>query len=326
MHKIFYFHLPKFSKITENEFSWSYFIPKCFTNLSQTKWKFWMHRIHNVFEIYEHTPSSFRTKVRDFGFFSCSNRSFKHSIEFGAICHRFCNQRDAATCLQRSWIHYYRSINTQHIFSVSYKHFPPEIFNIISKLRSQRSIIPSTSQSAINLASWENKPTSFTKRSRVAASFERGVRLPIDDVEALIVSGHVPQSSASAGHQNHVVGGAVAAAAMQFAEGGYTTVIDGCIFPEVLPEFGQACRLHGVELHYAVLRAGFEVCLERAARRNEGSGFVTDPAELRLQWDRFTRLGDYDAHVLDASDAPAAVADRLLASFASGRLRVPAGG
>jgi hypothetical protein len=161
--------------------------------------------------------------------------------------------------------------------------------------------------------------------SAVAASFERGVRLPIDDVEALIVAGRVGQSSPSAGHQNHVVGGAVAAAAMQFAMGGYTTVVDGCIFPEVLPELGRACQSHGVELHYAVLRAGFEVCLERAARRNEGSGFVTDPSELRRQWDRFTRLGDFGAHVADASDEPGLVAERLLASFARGRLRVPVG-
>jgi hypothetical protein len=144
-------------------------------------------------------------------------------------------------------------------------------------------------------------------------------------VEALIARGRVAQSSPSAGHQNHVVGGAVTAAAMQFAMGGYTTVIDGCIFPEVLPELGRACELHGVELHYAVLRAGFEVCLERVTGRDEGSGFVTDPSELRLQWDRFTRLGDFAAHVVDASDESGPVAERLLASFADGRLRVPVG-
>ena len=164
-----------------------------------------------------------------------------------------------------------------------------------------------------------------TVSSAVAASFERGVRLPIDDVEALIVAGRVGQSSSSAGHQNHVVGGAAFAAAMQFAMGGYTTVIDGYLFPEVLPELARACAAHGVRLHYAVLRAGFEVCLERATRRNEGSGFVTDPAELRLQWDRFERLGDDEAHVVEASRAAGLVTETLLASFASGRLLVRAG-
>jgi hypothetical protein len=77
---------------------------------------------------------------------------------------------------------------------------------------------------------------------RVSTSFEMGVRLRIDDVERLIVAGRVQQSSPGAGHQNHVIGSAVAAAAMQFAAGRYTTVIDGVSFPDVLPGLGRACH------------------------------------------------------------------------------------
>jgi predicted ABC-type ATPase len=156
----------------------------------------------------------------------------------------------------------------------------------------------------------------------VSTSFERGARVCMDDVERLIVAGRVEQSSPGAGHQNHVVGGAVVAAAMQFAVGGYTTVIDGVIFPDVLPELVPACASHGVELHYAVLRAEFEVCLERVMQRNEEFGFETDVPALRLLYDRFSRLGDYEAHLVDASDSPDAVASAALRSYQRGLLRV----
>jgi hypothetical protein len=125
---------------------------------------------------------------------------------------------------------------------------------------------------------------------RVSASFGLGARVRIDDVERLIVTGRVEQSSPRAGHQNHVVGGAVFAAAMQFALGGYTTVIDGVVFPDVLAAVSSACVSHGVALHYAVLRAEFDVCLERVTRRNAECGFQADVAALRLLWERFTRV------------------------------------
>ncbi len=158
--------------------------------------------------------------------------------------------------------------------------------------------------------------------NRVSASFDLGVRVPIDDVERLIVAGRVAQSAPSAGHQNHVVGGAVFAAAMQFALGGYTTLIDGVIFPDVLPALVSACESHGVELHYAVLRAEFEVCLVRARQRNAECGFETDVGALRALWERFAEVGDFEEHVVDASNAAEVVATAVLASYEGGRLRV----
>ena len=161
-----------------------------------------------------------------------------------------------------------------------------------------------------------------TVSSRVSASFDLGVRVSIDDVERLIVAGRVEQASPGADHQNHVVGGAVFAAATQFAVGGYSTVIDGVIFPDVLPGLALACAPRGIELHYVVLRAEFDVCLDRVARRNVECGFETDAAALRQLWERFAGLGEFEAHVVDASDPPAAVAAAVLASYRRGRLRV----
>lgn len=162
-----------------------------------------------------------------------------------------------------------------------------------------------------------------TISARVSASFEMGVRLPIDDMEALIIAGRVQQSSPEAGHQNHVLGGAVAAAAIQFAVGDYTTVIDGVLFPHVLAGLGRACHSWGVELHYAVLRTEFGICLERVRRRNQERGIATDVPALKRLYDRFTDMGDYETNVVDASDPPEPVAARLLTSYVAGQLLVP---
>lgn len=157
---------------------------------------------------------------------------------------------------------------------------------------------------------------------RVGGSFKMGVRLPIDDMEALIVAGRVQQSSPKAGHQNHVLGGAVAAAAMQFAVGDYTTVIDGVLFPHVLAELARACHSHGVELHYAVLRAPFSICVDRAERRNQDRSIPSDIPALKQLHERFADVGDYEENVVHASDPPEPVAARLLARYAEGQLRV----
>jgi hypothetical protein len=142
----------------------------------------------------------------------------------------------------------------------------------------------------------------------VGASFEMGVLLPIDDMEALIIAGRVQQPSPRAGHQNHVLGGAVASAAMQFAIGDYTTVIDGFLFPDVLTGLARACHSHGVELHYAVLRTHLSICVDRAKRRNQERSIPTDVPALKQLHERFADLGDYEENVVDASDPPERVA------------------
>jgi hypothetical protein len=153
----------------------------------------------------------------------------------------------------------------------------------------------------------------------VSRSFELGVHLPIDDVERFIVAGWVDQASPEVGRQNHAVGSAGVSAAMQFAVGGYTVVVDGCIFPDVLPGLANACRARGVALHYAVLRAGSRVCLERASRRAAGD---IDEAAFQRLWDRFADLSRLEQNVIDASADADAVAAAVLQPYRQGRLLV----
>jgi predicted kinase len=154
----------------------------------------------------------------------------------------------------------------------------------------------------------------------VAAAFDLSVHIRMDDFMPFVVNGWVEPWLPASARQNYVLGGAVAAAAMQFAEGGYTVVLDGYIFPEALDGDGltQWCARRRVPLHYAVLGADHATCMARVRQRRQGD--PDDAASFARLHARFTDLGDREAHVVDASGTPEEVAAFLLAAFSSGAL------
>jgi predicted kinase len=152
----------------------------------------------------------------------------------------------------------------------------------------------------------------------VAATFDLSVHIRMDDFMPFVVTGWVEPWLPDSAHQNHVLGGAVAAAAMQFAEGGYTAIIDGYVFPEVLDGLTQWCARRGVPLHYAVLRADLATCLARAAQRHPND--PDDPKSFADLHSRFADMGDRESKVVDAAGTPDEVASAVLAAFWSGRL------
>ena len=153
----------------------------------------------------------------------------------------------------------------------------------------------------------------------VAESFDLGVHLRMDDFWPFVVKGWVDPNLPEAAHQNHILGGAAATAAMTFAEGGYAVVLDGLIRTDALPQLGWACTTRAVPLHYAVLRAAVETCAARVAER-EGNDQHTDGVRRLHAW--YADLGDYERHGVDASGAPDEVAATVLAAHAAGSLRV----
>lgn len=156
----------------------------------------------------------------------------------------------------------------------------------------------------------------------VAGSFTPAALLRMDDFTPFIVNGGVDQSLPEASRQHEVLGSAVAAAAIRFAAGGYTTVMEGVVLPDALPELGDACRDRGVTLHYAVLRAALGECLTRASARNAARGLTTDPGAVESLYARFAELESYEANVVDATPGTAEVAQQVLAGYAAGRLLV----
>jgi energy-coupling factor transporter ATP-binding protein EcfA2 len=121
----------------------------------------------------------------------------------------------------------------------------------------------------------------------LAGVFDLSVHIRADDFMPLVVNGWIDPSLPDAEHQNHVMGGAIAAAAIQFAVGGYIVVFDGTLFPEGLEGMAQMCRRRAVAVHYAVLRPDLETCRARAAQRGSrpdtglaGDRFRSEPVEF----------------------------------------------
>jgi len=157
----------------------------------------------------------------------------------------------------------------------------------------------------------------------IASSFEKSAHIAIDEFLRFIASGWVDPRLPTAASQNVVVGVSVAASAIQFARGGYTVVVDGHLFPDGAEGMSSICRASGIGLHFAVLRPDLATCEERAAQRPPGTGrFRTDATSVRELYSRFTRLGAYEANVIDSSSSPADAAEAVLAAFHCGRLEL----
>jgi len=152
----------------------------------------------------------------------------------------------------------------------------------------------------------------------VAATFDLGVHVRAESFWAFVVSGWVDPSKPESAHQNHVLGGVVAAAAIQFAVGGYSVVVDGTFFPDGADGMAQMCARREVPLHYAVLRADLATCLTRVAQR-QGHEPV-DPSAFAALHARFADLGEDEASVIDALQAPDDIAVELRSALAAGRL------
>jgi hypothetical protein len=151
-----------------------------------------------------------------------------------------------------------------------------------------------------------------------AALGAKSTHVRIDDVTRFVVNGWVEPWLPESSHQNEVLGGAVAVAAMQFAEGGWAVVVDGHVFPDSLEESARACLHRDVPLYYAVLRSDLGTCFERAKGRSIGER--PDPARFADLHARFDHLGEHERNVVEATGTPDEVADAVLAAFRSGRL------
>jgi hypothetical protein len=135
-----------------------------------------------------------------------------------------------------------------------------------------------------------------------------------------VVSGWVDPWLPEAAKQNEVVGGATITAALQFAKGEYTVVLDGTVFPGAIDDLTPWAARHDVPLHYAVLRSDLSTCLTRVQQRRPGDPENFDAwAQLHA---RFADLGRYEANVIDANGTPQEVAAALIAAFGAGRLQV----
>ena len=153
----------------------------------------------------------------------------------------------------------------------------------------------------------------------LAATFDRSVHLKGDDFMAAVVSGWVDPNLPAAEQQNEAIGAAFAVSSISFAQNGYTTIVDGYVFPDGVAGLAAACAARGLACHYVVLTADRETCWTRASGRSEGR-WPLEFEPFAAVHERFTSL-DLDArHRIEATGSPESVRDAVLSAFRAGRL------
>lgn len=138
-----------------------------------------------------------------------------------------------------------------------------------------------------------------TVSSRLAASTGLGVHLVADQVLHWISAGYVPPWMPGTSRQNGTVINATAAAAIEFANGGYDVFVDGIIGPWFLPYWWQIVGDRR-PTYYVVLRPSRQAALARAVGRHAEDDLI-DPGPIGKMFDAFTDLGTFEAHTLDSS-------------------------
>ena len=106
-----------------------------------------------------------------------------------------------------------------------------------------------------------------TVARELAARFERSVHLENDHFFAAIRSGFIDPWLVASEAQNQVILRAAAAAATEFALGGYVVVVDGVLLPRNVAAYAARLAGTGLPLTYAVLLPDAQTVLKRGLPR-----------------------------------------------------------
>ena len=103
--------------------------------------------------------------------------------------------------------------------------------------------------------------------------------------------------------QNTTVIRAITAAAVEYANGGYSVVVDGIVGPWFVKLLTETFASHGVVWHYAILLPTSDVTLERSHSRSKT---ITQEALDKMYGEFTSHLDGYEKHVVDSTqlDAP----------------------
>jgi cytidylate kinase len=136
-----------------------------------------------------------------------------------------------------------------------------------------------------------------TMARELVARLDLAVLLQGDWFFESVVSGWIAPWTPESEHQNTVVTRAMAAAAAQFAVGGYAVVLEGIVGPWFLDTFVPA--VGDVPVHYVVIRPSEAVAMERAVAREAPA--LVDPDPITKMYRAFEALGPHETHVVDTS-------------------------
>jgi broad-specificity NMP kinase len=163
----------------------------------------------------------------------------------------------------------------------------------------------------------------------LAAKFDLGVHLEVDEFLRFIVGGSTPPWRPESDTQNHVVNTAVARAASVYANGGYTVVVDGINGPWFLDQLVTNLEPLPDAVHYLIVRCDPGLAVERIHNRPDRTyaaeryGADIDEAAIRFMHDQFTSADDLPYQLLDTTDLAAEQAlAQCRALLDTGRLRL----
>ncbi|QRY64556.1 AAA family ATPase [Gordonia sp. PDNC005] len=161
-----------------------------------------------------------------------------------------------------------------------------------------------------------------TVASSLARNFAQGVHLHADDFWHYIVAGAIPPFDPASAAQNQTVMDVIAGAAIRYAAGGFTTVLDGIVGPWMLHHFRD--RTLDIAVHYVVLRPSRDVALTRAQSRTSPDALVDEQPVLAM-WDQFASIGEFEPNVLDTStDDTRRTIERVMHAVATNTFRLDA--
>jgi chloramphenicol 3-O-phosphotransferase len=151
----------------------------------------------------------------------------------------------------------------------------------------------------------------------LAERFESSVHLESDDFYRAIARSYIEPWRVESNEQNRIVIRAVAWAARAYADGGYTTVVDGILGPWFLADF-SAQLPPSTAVHYVVLRVPLDIAIERARSR---ARTPLHEGPVRAMHEQLMDLGELEHHVVDASDTgPSDLAARVYERVIAGEL------
>jgi predicted kinase len=161
-----------------------------------------------------------------------------------------------------------------------------------------------------------------TVAKALARRFERSVHIESDVFFDFIEGGYVAPWKPESADQNVVVMSAVGDAAVRYAEGGYSTIVEGILIPGWHFEtVRDRLRGRGLAVAYAILRPALEVSSRRSQSKS-GRASVS-PYVIAKIWDAFDGLGRLERHVLRNDDLDAeATATMVMEHLARGFLDV----
>lgn len=160
-----------------------------------------------------------------------------------------------------------------------------------------------------------------TVAALLARSYDKAVHLVGDEFFRSIAAGYVAPWLPESHDQNVTALHAAAAAAVRYADGGYTVVLDWLLGPWSLQSLVDELWASGAPLHYVVLRPDEATCVARAVARSAPE--LVDPEPVRVMHEKFADLGWYERHVVDTARMTAEQAARRVAdTVASGAVEV----